>query len=155
MIFVKVSKDVAIFTFSASRRVSGGSDQTTCSGHLATQSGEGLRRKWPDHLWAMHLRGQSSEDVSGGSGLNTSPQGLSQRRVARMSQAKVPGPPWGSAPPRSEFGGGLARRWPEHLNSGHIQDQSFEDVSSGSGRTTLGQCTSEVNIARMSQAAVA
>ena len=103
--------------------VSGGSGQTTCSGHLASQSGEGLRRKWPDHLGAMHLRAQSSEDVSGGSGLNTSPQGLSQPRVARMSQAKVPGPPWGSAPPRSEFGGGLTRKWPEHLNPGHIRDQ--------------------------------
>ena len=143
-----------------------------------SEFGGGLTRKWPEHLNPGHIRDQSFDDVSGGSGLNTSPQGLSQPRVARMSQAKVPGPPWGSAPPRSEFGGGLTRKWPEHLNPGHIRDQSFDDVSGGSGLSTLttsgplatqscedvsgkgsraiiGQGTSEVRVRRMSQAKVA
>ena len=46
-------------------------------------------------------------------------------------------------------------KWPDHLNSGHLGTQSFEDVSGESGWTTMGQGVSEVRIVRMSQATVA
>ena len=74
---------------------------------------EGLRPNWPDYLWAGHLRGQSSEDVSGESGLTTSAQG-------------------------SELRGCLGRKWPEHMSSGHLGTQSCEDVARETGRTTMG-----------------
>ena len=59
---------------------------------------------------ARPLRGraypsQRGEDVSGASGLNTSLQGVSEPKVARMSQVKVAGPSWGMALPRSELRG--------------------------------------------------
>ena len=50
-----------------------------------------------------------------------------------MSQAKVAGPPWARAPPRSALRGCLRRKWPDHLSSGHLETQSCEDVSGGSG----------------------
>ena len=62
-----------------------------------------LRRQWPEHLTSGRLGTQSCEDVSGESGLNTSPQGVSQPRVARMSHAKVAGPPWGRASPTPQL----------------------------------------------------
>ena len=105
---------------------------------------------------AGHIRGQRCEDVSGGGGLNTSLQGVSELKVARMSQAKVAGPPWGTALPRSELRGYLKRKLPEHLTPGRVGTQSCEDVSSESGRrTTMGQGISEVRDARTSQANVA
>ena len=66
---------------------------------------ECLMRKWPDHHGPGHLLGQSCEDVSGTSGLTTSVQGISAPRVLRMSQAKLTGPPWGRASPRSDLRG--------------------------------------------------
>ena len=47
------------------------------------------RGKWPDHLGLGNLGIQNCEDVSGESGLTTMWQGISEVRVARMSQAKV------------------------------------------------------------------
>ena len=134
-----------------------------------------LMRKWPDHLGAGHLRGQGCEDVSGESGLNTSTQGVSEPRIARMSQAKVAGPPWGRASRNPEFRGCLRqkrpdhhgaghlrgqtcedvlRKWPEHLSSGHLRDQTCEDVSCESGWTTMGQGISEVTVVRTPYAKV-
>ena len=49
-------------------------------------------RKWLDYHGAGHLRGHSCEDTLCESGLTTSPQGVSEPSVARMSQAKVAGP---------------------------------------------------------------
>ena len=68
------------------------------------------RRKWPEHHGAGHPRGQSCEDVSGEGGLTTSVQGISEPRVARISQAKAAGPPWGRASRRSEWRGCLRRK---------------------------------------------
>ena len=48
----------------------------------------------------------------------------------------------------------VSGKWPDHLISGHLGAQSCEDVSGESGWTTIGQDTSEVRIARMSQATV-
>ena len=109
----------------------------------------------PDHREAGHLRGQSCEDVSGESGLTTSAQGISEPRFARMSQAKVAGPPWGRAFLRSELRGWLMRKWPDHQGAGHFGTLSCEDVSGESGLTTSAQGVSEVRVARMSQARVA
>ena len=61
------------------------------------------RRKWPEHVCSGRLGTLSCEDVSGESGQTTMGQGNSEVRLARMSQAKVPGPPWGREPPRSEL----------------------------------------------------
>ena len=112
-------------------------------------------RKWPDHLGAGHLRGQGCEDVSGESGLNTSTQGVSEPRVARMSQAKVAGPPWGRASRNPEFRGCLTRKLQDHLSSGHLRGQSCEDVSGESGLNISAQGVSEPRVARTSQAKVA
>ena len=91
---------------------------------------EGLRPNWPDYLWAGHLRGQSSEDVSGESGLITSAQG-------------------------PELRGCLRRKWPDHLSSGHLETQSCEDVAGENGLNTSAKNVSEPRVARMSQAEVA
>ena len=47
------------------------------------------RDKWPDHLNSGHLGTQSSEDVSGEGGWTTMGQGISEIKIARMSQATV------------------------------------------------------------------
>ena len=47
------------------------------------------------HLNSGHLGTQSFEDVSGESGWTTIGQSISEVRVARMSEAKVAGPPMG------------------------------------------------------------
>ena len=46
-----------------------------------------LKRKWPGHLSSGHFRSQSCENVSGVSGSTTMGQGISEVRIARMSQA--------------------------------------------------------------------
>ena len=101
-----------------------------------------LMRKWLDYHGAGHLRGHSCEDTLCESGLTTSPQGVSEPSVARMSQAKVAGQPGGRAPPRSALRGSVKRKLPEHLSSGHFVTQSCENVSGESGRTPMGQGTS-------------
>ena len=92
-----------------------------------------LRRKWPEYTRA---------------------QGIPEPRVVRMSQAKVAGKPGGRAPPRSALRESLKLKLPEHLSSGHLVTQSCEDVSGESGRTPMGQGTSEIRVVRVSQAKV-
>ena len=111
-----------------------------------------LRRKWPDHISPGHLRGKSCEDVSGESGLTTSDEGNSELRVGRMSPAKVAGPPWSKASPRSNLRGRLRQKWPDHHGAGHLRGQSCDDVSSESGLTTSAQGIAERRVARMSHA---
>ena len=133
-----------------------------------------LRRKWPDHLSSGHLGTQSCEDVSCENGRTAMGQGISEVRVARMSpakvachlssghisevsdarmcQAKVAGPPWGRASPRSELRECLRRKWPDHLSSAHLGSQSWKAASGESGLTTMGHGISEVRVVRMSQA---
>eukprot|EP00959_Pyramimonas_sp_CCMP1952_P370187 7752781-Pyramimonas_sp.AAC.1 len=84
----------------------------------------------------------------------TRAQGIPEPRVARMSQAKGAGQPGGRAPPRSALRGSLKLKLPEHLSSGHLGTKSCEGVSGESGRTPLGQGTSEIRVVRKSQAKV-
>eukprot|EP00959_Pyramimonas_sp_CCMP1952_P270316 5650751-Pyramimonas_sp.AAC.1 len=88
-----------------------------------------FRRRWQDHLSSWHLGARNCQDVSGETGLTNSVEGISETRVARMSQAKVPGESWGRAPPRSALQGCLRRRWQDHLSPRHVGSQSCEDVS--------------------------
>ena len=85
---------------------------------------------------------------------SSSAPGISEPRVARMSQATVTGPPWGRALPRSELRECLRRKWSDHLSSGHLGTQNSEHVSGKTGLTDMGHGISEVRIARMSQAKV-
>ena len=87
---------------------------------------------------------ESYEDVSCESGLNRSALGVSEATAARMSQAKVAGPPSVRAPPKSEVRGRLRRKWHEHRISGQI-----------GGQTTSRQGTSQVNTAIFVQAELA
>ena len=78
-----------------------------------------LRRNWPDHL----------------------SRGIFQPRVARMSRAKLAGPPQVRASRSIDLRGCLRRR-----------AQSCKDVSGATSRITPGQGISEPRGARMSQA---
>ena len=92
------------------------------------------RTKWPDHHGAWYLLGLNCEDVSGESGLTTPAQGISELRVARMSQAKAAGPPWSRATPRSKLRGCLRRKCPDHLSSNHLGTQTCKAGSGESRR---------------------
>ena len=69
-----------------------------------------LRRKGPDHLRSRHVLAQSCKDVSGETGQTTSGQGISELRVARMSQERLAGLPQVTAFGSSELEGCLMRR---------------------------------------------
>ena len=66
------------------------------------------------------------------------------KRGRNRKQAKVAGPPWVRAPPKSEVRGRLRRKWHEHRISGQI-----------GGQTTSRQGTSQVNTAIFVQAELA
>ena len=114
---------------------------------------ECLRRKWPDHHGAGHLRGQTCEDVSGGSGLTTSAS--RKPKLLGCLRRKRPDHHVGEGISEVGFARMFRRRWPVHLSSGHLGTQHCEDVSGESGRTTMGQGISEVRVARISQAKMA
>ena len=85
-----------------------GSPQVTAA--PSPELGGCLRRNGPGHLRSRHLLAQSWEDVSSERGQTISGQGISEPRVARMSQERLAGLPQVTAFGSSELEGCLMRR---------------------------------------------